>query len=232
MPTRITKPLPKPAPSRLNPRKPPVQRRSKATVEAILTAAAQVFEARGYAAGTTNRIAESAGVAIGTLYQYFPSKEALAVALAEQHIEETQRRQREWVGHIITENHTLHAAMADYVGSMWEVHVQRPRLQHILLEETPLPEHVHRLLLDAEHQAARIMAGLLRTYPEVRRPSLEHAAYVIIHAVEALTHRFAAHPEDPVIDRKELHRELVTMLETYLLAPIPNSDRVDGALEP
>ena len=41
-------------------------------MEAILTAAAQVFEARGYAAGTTNRIAESAGVSIGTLYQYLP----------------------------------------------------------------------------------------------------------------------------------------------------------------
>ena len=50
-------------------------------MEAILGAAAQVFEARGYASGTTNRIAETAGVSIGTLYQYFPSKEALVVAL-------------------------------------------------------------------------------------------------------------------------------------------------------
>ena len=184
-------------------------------------AAAQVFETRGYAAGTTNRIAESAGVAIGTLYQYFPSKEALAVALLERHIEETRRRQKEWVGHIITENHNLGAALADYVGDMLEVHVQRPRLQHILLEETPLPEHVHRLLLESEHQAARTMAGLLRTYPEVRRPSLEHAGYVVIHAVEALTHRFAAHPDDPVIDRHALQGELVAMLTAYLQAGLP-----------
>jgi len=216
MTTRITKPVSRPVSSQLNPRKPPVQRRSKATVEAVLTAAAQVFEAHGYAAGTTNRIAESAGVSIGTLYQYFPSKEALAVALLEQHIEETQRRLREWVGHIVTENHTLHAALEDYVGSMLEVHAQRPRLQHILLEETPLPERVHRLLLDSEHQAARTMAGLLRTYAEVRRPSLDHAGYVVIHTVEDLTHRFAAHPDDPMITRKELQGELVAMLEAYL----------------
>jgi len=170
----------------------------------------------GYAAGTTNRIAEAAGVAIGTLYQYFPSKEALAVALLERHIQETQRRQREWVGHIIAENHTLRAALADYVGGILEVHVRQPRLQHILLEETPLPERVHRLLLDAEHQAARTMAGLLRTYPGVRRPNLEHAGYVVIHTVEALTHRFAAHPDDPVISRRELQGELVAMLATYL----------------
>jgi AcrR family transcriptional regulator len=156
-------------------------------------------------------------VSIGTLYQYFPSKEALAVALLERHILETQGRLMEWVGHIVTENHTLRAAMADFVGGMLEVHVRRPRLQHILLEETPLPERVHRLLLDAEHQAARTMAGLLRTYPEVRRGNLEHAAYVVIHTVEALTHRFAAHPDDPAINRNELQEELVAMLAAYLL---------------
>lgn len=216
MTTRIVKSRQGKSLGRLTPRKPPVQQRSKATVEAILVAAAQVFEARGYASGTTNRIAESAGVSIGTLYQYFPSKEALAVALLEQHIEETQRRQKEWVGHIVTENHTLRAALKDYVGGMLDMHAQRPRLQHILLEETPLPEHVHRMLLDAEHQAARTMAGLLRTYPEVRRPSLEDAGYVVIHAVEALTHRFAAHPDDPAIQREALHEELVDMLEAYL----------------
>ena len=70
----------------LEPRKLPVQQRSRATVEEILSAAAQVFEARGYAAGTTNRIAERAGVSIGTLYQYFPSKEAIAVALLETYL--------------------------------------------------------------------------------------------------------------------------------------------------
>jgi AcrR family transcriptional regulator len=216
MAPRIARTGSKPTATHSHPRKPPVQRRSKATVDAILTAAAQVFETRGYAAGTTNRIAESAGVSIGTLYQYFASKEALAVALLEQHVEETRRRQKEWVGHIITENHSLGAALADYVVDMLDVHVQRPRLQHILLEETPLPEHVHRLLLDAEHQATRTMAGLLRTYPEVCRPSLEHAGYVVIHTVEALTHRFAAHPDDPVIDRQALQGELVAMLAAYL----------------
>jgi AcrR family transcriptional regulator len=217
MATRIPNSRLKHRPGRLEPRKPPVQSRSKITVEAILAAAAQVFESHGYAGGTTNRIAERAGVSVGTLYQYFPSKEALAVALLERHILETQGRLMEWVGHIVTENHTLRAAMADFVGGMLEVHVRRPRLQHILLEETPLPERVHRLLLDAEHQAARTMAGLLRTYPEVRRGNLEHAAYVVIHTVEALTHRFAAHPDDPAINRNELQEELVAMLAAYLL---------------
>lgn len=213
MPTRISR---TPASKRLTPRKPPVQRRSRATVEAILEGAAQVFEALGYAGGTTNRIAESAGVSIGTLYQYFPSKEALGVALLERHIQETQRQMREWVGHMVAERHSLHGALEDYIGGMLDVHAKRPRLQHILLEETPLPEHIHRLLLDAEHQLARTMAGLLRTYPDVRHPHLEHAAYLVIHTVEALTHRFAAHPEDAAVTRAALQEGLVRMLEGFL----------------
>ena len=99
---------------------------------------------------------------------------------------------------------------------MLDVHTEHPRLQHILLEETPLPTHLHTILLDAEHQSTRTMAGLLRTFPEVRRPDLEHAAYVVIHTVEPVTHRFAAHPDDPAIDRKALESELVAMLEAYL----------------
>jgi AcrR family transcriptional regulator len=186
-------------------------------VEAVITAAAQVFEEQGYAGGTTNRIAEAAGVSIGTLYQYFPSKEALAVALLERHIDETQRKMREWVGHILAERHTLHGALEDFIGGMLDVHVQRPRLQHILLEETPLPEYVHRLLLDAEHQLAKTMAGLLRTYSEVKRPNPEHAAYVVIQTVEALTHRFAAHRDDTIISQELLQTELVTMIEAFLV---------------
>ena len=82
-------------------------------MEQILIAAAQVFEAHGYAAGTTNRIAERAGVSVGTLYQYFPSKEAVAVALLEGHIEETTRKLHEWVGHMVSKRHGLRAALLD-----------------------------------------------------------------------------------------------------------------------
>ncbi|MBE0604637.1 MAG: helix-turn-helix transcriptional regulator, partial [Deltaproteobacteria bacterium] len=96
---------------RFEPRKQPVQKRSRATVEDILAAAAQVFEDHGYANGTTNRIAEQAGVSIGTLYQYFPSKEAIAVALLERHIADTDRRSREWLGHMGAERHGLRAAL-------------------------------------------------------------------------------------------------------------------------
>ncbi len=185
-------------------------------MDAILVAAAQVFEAHGYAGGTTNRIAAKAGVSIGSLYQYFPSKEAIAVALLERHIAETDHRLHQWVGHMVVEQHSLSEALHDYVTGMLEMHSRQPRLQHILLEETPLPERVHQVLLEAERHAAKTVAGLLRLYPEVRQSGLEHTCFVVVQSVESLTHRFAAHPDDQFIPRTTFVDEVVTMLVAYL----------------
>lgn len=216
MTTRISKRRRSGSESRLEPRKRPSQRRSRNTVENILEAAAQVFEQHGYAAGTTNRIAERAGVSIGTLYQYFPSKEAVAVALLERHLTETKQRLHAWVGHMVAEHHGLHEALTDYVEGMLETHAGKPRLQHILFEETPLPNRVHETLLSVEREAARTVAGLLRLYPEVKHPALQRAGFFVVQVVESLTHRYVSHPREQDISRAEFARELVVLLEGYL----------------
>lgn len=66
----------------LKPRKEPIQKRSMATVSAILEGAAQVLERHGTDGFTTNAIAKQAGVSVGTLYQYYPDKNAVAAALS------------------------------------------------------------------------------------------------------------------------------------------------------
>lgn len=72
----------------LHPRKQPCQARSRVTVDAILDACARLLREGGYAALTTNHIAECAGVSIGTLYEFFPSKEAIVAALIERRLED------------------------------------------------------------------------------------------------------------------------------------------------
>ena len=62
--------------------------RAQATVDAILAAAAQILVKHGYEGTNTNRIAEAAGVSVGSLYQYFPNKESIVVALMERHADE------------------------------------------------------------------------------------------------------------------------------------------------
>jgi AcrR family transcriptional regulator len=77
----------RPAPP-LTPRKAPVQERSSATVEAILQATIQVLLKEGKGRLTTTRVAQRAGVSVGTLYQYFPNKKSLLQAVLRRHLEQ------------------------------------------------------------------------------------------------------------------------------------------------
>ncbi|MHC8411249.1 TetR/AcrR family transcriptional regulator [Pseudomonas sp. Hz4] len=77
-----------PPPDALKPRKTPSQARSAATVDAISKAAIQVLLDEGVRRLTMTRIAERAGVSVGTMYQYFPHKQALLYSLVEQHMTE------------------------------------------------------------------------------------------------------------------------------------------------
>lgn len=78
-------------PHALAPRKRPAQQRARTTVEAILGAAIELFAARGYARTTTNAVAARAGISVGSLYQYFPNKDAILTALVERHMEAVVR---------------------------------------------------------------------------------------------------------------------------------------------
>lgn len=71
----------------LNPRKSPVQTRSVATVEAIQAATIQVLADKGLVMCTTSRIAERAGVSVGSLYQYYPNRSALLAAVLGRHLD-------------------------------------------------------------------------------------------------------------------------------------------------
>src|SRR6185437_1910622 len=73
---------------RTTPRKLASQERSRQTVNSILEATTRVLIKDGYDRASTNKIAAVAGVSVGSLYQYFPSKEALVAAVSERHSQE------------------------------------------------------------------------------------------------------------------------------------------------
>lgn len=127
------------------PRKRPRQRRSTETVERILAAAARIFDERGYAGTTTNHVADEAGVSIGSLYQYFPNKDALLVALAERHVDDVTRRFSDRLAALRRERPPLH----DTVRALLEVTVElndTSRLHAILFSDCPrTPALVERL---------------------------------------------------------------------------------------
>src|SRR5258708_36788264 len=70
----------------LEPRKTPIQTRSAVTVDSISEATIQVLLSVGPDQMTTTRVAERAGVSVGTLYQYFPNKHALLFSVLQRHL--------------------------------------------------------------------------------------------------------------------------------------------------
>jgi AcrR family transcriptional regulator len=181
-----------PAKKRLQPRRKPRQARSQATVEVILGAAARVFARTGYAATTTNHIAAKAGVSIGSLYEYFPSKDAILVALTERHVEEAEVE----LGRVLLElrdsRPTLDVTIERLVRTMVELHARDPGLHRVLFEEAPLPAKLRRHVADLETQMAGAVARLLARHG-LSAHDAATAAAMAVQVAEGLTHRLVLH---------------------------------------
>lgn len=177
----------------LAPRRRPRQARAQATAAAILEAAARVFAAHGYAAGTTNRIAERAGVSVGSLYEYWPNKDAILAALLERHLDEA----RGVLGPLVAEarggTRPLAEIVRGFVGAMVALHAHEPALHRVLFEEAPIPARLRRALATLDAAMIAEIATLLREHPEARVADPTLAATLVVHTAEALTHRLVLH---------------------------------------
>jgi AcrR family transcriptional regulator len=202
-------------PVRTSPRKVPRQERSRLTVEAILDAAARVFERHGYAAGTTNRIAERAGVSIGSLYQYFPNKDAILVALVERHLEEGTAAAGPVLAALAEQRPPVEVAMRRLVEAMVALHRERPALHRVLFEEAPRPPALRRRLDALEGAAVGAVAAYLGAREDVtREPAI--AARMVVRVVETVTHELVLRPGDVPVDAYV--DEAVALLVAYLTA--------------
>lgn len=199
--------------SRLRPRKEPRQARSRATVEAILEAAAQIVEVDGVNGTTTQRIADRAGVSIGTLYQYFPTMEAVLAALLGARVEGAFARLARLA--LEADSRPLGELVATVVEQLFATFLQRPRLTFELLE------HRSRVLDPAARTRRHALAaefieeGLRRRSERLAPGDLGRAAWVLVKTAEALV--VEAYREDPSrLTDPGFQRELVELACRYL----------------
>jgi AcrR family transcriptional regulator len=195
------------------PRKRPTQHRSKSTVDTILAATARILIKRGFAGLTTNAVAEAAGVSIGSLYQYFPNKEALVAALIENELD--------------TKGALTHAALlrvaqlpiGDAVREMIQMtiesYAEQPELRRLLLDQVPRASWAVRFAELQQGTHRMVTALLTARRHELAIANPETAAFVVVAAIEGLAHRATlfepARLKDPV-----LIDEATAMVTRYL----------------
>ncbi len=197
-------------------RKKPAQRRSKETVEDIFNAAAQVFAEKGYAQTTTDRIAEKAGISIGSLYQYFPNKDSIMVGIIERHIEEMKVFVDEIISQIQGPENINRQMIRNFTDLMLEHHDQEPELHRVLFEESPLPHSVKVAVNHMEEWVAKGFGEILRKSSNSRVKNPELAIRVVVRTIEALTHWYVLDTNED-ISRNDFIDELVDMISGYLL---------------
>lgn len=194
-------------------RKAPRQARSRVTVEAIVEAGARILSEQGWAEFTTNKVAEAAGVSVGSLYQYFPDKLSLIEAIRRRHLDDClaiMRRSGEG-------EKSLERFVDDLVRDMFAAHSLYPGLHRVLLDEAPSFDATRdpHSVFEAEyvgHYAAAVSAY---------RASKEGAsnrimAMILSDVMDGVIHNAARRG---MLGSAELRRELVRLLRIYLTTP-------------
>jgi AcrR family transcriptional regulator len=186
-------------------RREPRQQRSRQTVDAVLDAVSLVLKRHGPDAVTTNRITETAGVSIGSLYQYFPDKQAIYSALHQRHVAEVRR--------VIDGTLAEHASgsLQDFarvlVNGLADVHTADPELHQLITALVP-------------EGPAGFRAALGETFEQVIAPSDEEQRrmlFVLPNLIESLVHGLTRRPS--FISLESAKDEAVRTVLLYLSYP-------------
>lgn len=204
------------------PRRVPRQARSKDTSEVIVEAAARVFAEVGLVKATTTRVAEVAGVSVGSLYQYFPDKQAIVLALFER---QTRRLEAEFIGLVSRRGlDDVHALVRDYVEITVEALERDAPLFLVLLEEVPRIGGLGPTQAVDHDVAKRLRLLLELAGPRIAPRDREMAALLIVRTLRYNTIPILREPLEGR-RRESFIDELAAMICAYLFAP---SDRWAG----
>lgn len=200
------------APKHLNARKRPRQARSAVTVEAIFEATIQVLLAEGVHRLTTTRVAARAGVSVGTMYQYFPHKQALLYALNERYLDRLAERVEE----VCLRHHgaTTAAMVAALVTAYWEAKTERSDVTRVLYSSAV--ELDNAALIDAfARRMDNATMAMLVTAPDADYPDLPLVNATLL-AVIFGTVRNVFERNLPAAVQTDIRDQLVAMCLSYL----------------
>ena len=160
-------------------------------VDALIEATARILVLEGFDKASTNRIAGVAGVSVGSLYQYFPSKEALVVAVIDRHNREITQTVRGELAEAMSQ--PVEKAMRRLVAVAVKAHRVDPKLHRVLAEQIPRVGKLENAQTFNQENYALFRNYLENHRDELRVVDLELASFVCVTAIEALTHNAVLH---------------------------------------
>ena len=198
-------------------RKAPVQERAQRTIEAIFEATAQVVESDGEAALTTNKVASRAGVSIGTLYQYFPSKEAIVLAMSQRERRRVMDELQAMMGRAVEEKRDPQDVVRELVRTLVESFSAGPRLRRAMVRKVWKMDHYEHIKQALREAAERNAMMLSRVADPRLRPPNPVMMFVATRAVMGAI-RNASLEDSPLLGTREFEDELVRMVWGLLRA--------------
>jgi AcrR family transcriptional regulator len=191
-------------------RKEPRQARSRATVETIVQAGARILSDEGWAGFTTNRIAELAGVSIGSLYQYFPDKLSLVDAIRHRHLDDSMTVMRE----VRADGLSPAEFAVELVRAVVAAHSICPGLHRVLLDEAPSSEAYRDPSSEFEIEYLSYYASAVATFRKRQPNAADHVAgRVVSDAIDGVIHNAARRG---AIHDPAMQEELVRLIALYL----------------
>lgn len=197
---------------RTAPRRPPTTRASADIVESVVAAAGRVLDDGGVDAFTTNRVAELAGVSIGSLYRYFPNKDALLAELARR-----MERHTEALAVRILLTAAADAPLADVAGRMIDAllgELGGIGLRQAIRRQVP-PSWTAPVSADVDRSVRREVAAAMARRADVRAGDHALMAWIAVHAVEQVI-EVAVVNEPALLAAPGFRAELIELVVRYL----------------
>ena len=199
----------------LEPRKIPSQERSRKTMAAIYEAATDIFVNTGYAEATTDQIAEKAGVSIGTLYNYFPGKEAILYGLWEKYMQEIKAITQQTEQNIRKKSFFDRTTVPILLNIALELVSYENVQNRLFVSPIGLPEAILQKRRELGLYMESTMEAVFHDFTNVRVKNPKIGVHIIWATVQAVFHDYILSVSDE-IKPEDLITELSDMLSRYI----------------